>query len=257
MIDTYLQQLGLSNHDVKLYLTLLDLGMQPASVVARKLDEDRVTTYKHLKKLAERGLVEVDYNEGMQCFRPAPFEVLRQQVKEQNDQYARMLEDFPMVESMLRARHGEEAQTPRLEVYEGGAGVRRMFRDILFSLKKDDVHQIRMLTSNTFEERLGDVSMATYVEDFFRDVREREVDVEILEASGTLIPERLERVTFQAFNPANLPAARGTTSIFVVGHSVYLTCYKSTQIGMKITQAEIAQIFHFVFDLIGRSAQPA
>ena len=115
--------------------------------------------------------------------------------------------------------------------------------------------QIRMLTSNTFEERLGETPLSTFIQEFYEEVTKKKLDLEIYEASGSLIPERLKKLSIEEFTPERLPAARGTTNIFIVGSAVYLACYKDSQIGLKIQQSEIAQMFHFLFDVAGRGVE--
>ena len=83
-------------------------------------------------------------------------------------------------------------------------------------------------------------------------MKKRKIDLEIFEASGTLIPERLRKVSMESFDPSKLPAAKGTTNIFLAGHAVYLACYKTAPVGLKIKQAEMSQMFHFLFDMFGQ-----
>lgn len=255
MLQQYLQRLGFSEKEQAIYLVLTEIGVQPASIIARRCGLDRVTTYKHLKRLAERGFVKVYHRDAMQCFGVEKFEALQEYLREEVARHEKLLQEFPTVENLLASRRGGDSLVPKLQIFEGEAGMKGFFRDIVYEAKEQHLQQIRMLTSNTFEERLGDVPLSRFVDEFFADIRKCKLDVEILEASGTLIPERVRAVSFTEFQPEKFPAARGTTSIFLVGSCVYLACYKDTQIGMKIKQAEMSQIFHFLFDVVGRSAE--
>lgn len=69
-----------------------------------------------------------------------------------------------------------------------------------------------------------------------------------------LIPERLERRSSKSADVENLPAAGGATHILLAGTAVYLLTFRETQIGLKIKQQEMAQVFHFLFDAVGRRA---
>ncbi|MBI5755043.1 hypothetical protein HZA41_02390, partial [Candidatus Peregrinibacteria bacterium] len=105
-----------------------------------------------------------------------------------------------------------------------------------------------------FEERMGDTPLSHYMEEFYEEIQQRHVDLEIFEASGTLIPERISKLSLREFDPAKFPASRGATNIFLVGHAVYFALYKHSQIGLKIQQSEMSQIFHFLFDFVERKA---
>ncbi|MBI5414023.1 hypothetical protein HZA38_00725 [Candidatus Peregrinibacteria bacterium] len=250
MLIKYLKKIGFTEKEQELYLVLAEIGIQPASVVAKKCNMDRVTAYKNLKHLTEKGFLRIYYRSGIQCFGIQSFDSIRMHLKEKYGLYEDLLKEFPLVEKMMKSLQGERELIPELEIFEGEAGIKRFFRDLLFEVKSEKLHQIKMLTSNTFEERLGNVPLSRFIEEFFNEIKSLMVDFEILEMTGTLLPERLHRIAFLEFNPEKIPAAKGTTSIFIAGHAVYLTCYKTSQIGLKIKQSEISQMFHFLFDML-------
>jgi len=252
MIKDYLEKLGFNNKEKELYLTLTEIGVQPASVIAQKCGFDRVTTYKNLKKMADKGFVKTYYQNNIQCFGIETFENLKIHLNEKFNKYSELLEEFPMAEKILTSMKEREDLIPRLQIFQGEAGIKNFFRNLLEEAEKENVHQIRMLTSNTFEERLGDIPLSKFVKEFFTEIKKRKIDLEIFEATGTLIPEALHKTSFKDFDPNLLPAAKGTTSIFLAGYAVYIACYKSSQIGLKIKHSEMSQIFHFMFDILGK-----
>ena len=252
MLQQYLEKLGFDEKERTIYLILAEIGVQPASVIARRSNLDRVTAYKHLKKLADRGFVKVYFRDGVQCFGVESFETIEAHLRDRADESHDLLSRFPVAVSLLKSLRGGEDIIPRLQMFEGEAGIKALFRDMLFTVKQEGVQQIRMLTSNTFEEWLGDEPLSKTVRSFFSDLREQKVDVEVFEATGALVPERLRRLSFRTLDLARLPVARGTTNVFLVAHTVYLACYKGNQIGLKIKQADMSQIFHFLFDTLGK-----
>jgi|SRR6185295_17017862 len=250
MINEYLAKLEFTSKEQILYLALAELGKQPASTLAKKCKLDRVTAYKNLKHLVERGFVKIYYERGIQYFGIQNFTAISEYLKGETKNLQQLSAKFPLIEKLLASFQKGHELLPKLEIFEGEAGIKRLFRDLLFSLKTESVHQLRMLTSNTFEERLGDVPLSEFVADFFTELEREKIALEIFEATGTLLPERIHTITPEKFDPQKLPAARGTTNIFLAGHVVYITCYKHSQIGLKIAQSEIAQMFHFLFDLM-------
>ena len=65
MLAEYLAKIGFSDKECALYQVLAEVGVQPASVIARRSNLDRVTAYKHLKRLAAKGLVKVYSRSGI------------------------------------------------------------------------------------------------------------------------------------------------------------------------------------------------
>ncbi|MDD5623543.1 MAG: helix-turn-helix domain-containing protein [Candidatus Peribacteraceae bacterium] len=250
MLSQYLQKLGFDEKDTSIYLSLAEMGIQPASVIARKCGLDRVTVYKHLKRLVDRGFIKVYVQRAVQCFGIESYDQLRTYLEERTETDRKLLSEFDTALSVLKSLCDAEALVPRLRIFEGESGIKAFFRDLLFEASEQKIRQVRMLTSNTFDERLGDRSLARYVREFYSDMRGHAIDLDVIEATGTLVPERLENVRAGSFDPDKFPASRGTTNIFLVGSAVYLACYRDTPIGLKIQHREMAQMFHFLFDML-------
>lgn len=59
MLQEFFHRIGLGEKEQTLYMALAELGVQPASALARRIGLDRVVTYKHLKRMAEIGRAHV------------------------------------------------------------------------------------------------------------------------------------------------------------------------------------------------------
>lgn len=252
MLTQYLEKLDFTEKERTIYMVLAELGVQPASVIARRCNLDRVTTYKHLKKLSERGFVETYFRDGVQCFGIESFDAIEEHLKDGVEKYEELMEQFPTALNLLKSIKSQEDIIPKLQMFEGEAGIKSLFRDMLHELTAGELKQLRMLSSNTFEEWVGDEPLSKTVKEFFHDLGKQHIEVELFEATGGLIPEHVRGIPFEKLDLGNLPIARGTTNIFLAGHTVYLATYKGGQVGLKIKQAELSQIFHFIFDLLGR-----
>jgi len=250
LLSDFLAKLGLTDKETQLYLGLAELGVQPASTIARRCGIDRVFAYKLLKRMASQGLVTVHVRDDVQCFGVSGPAALEELVREKSSSYTQMLEEIPSVEKELRALSREERLVPKLEIYEGKAGMKNFFRDLLQETEKQGILHIRMLTSNTFEQQLGNVPLSNFMQEFYDSAKEKKLTVDIIEASGTLLPERIRRIALRDFRPDEYPASRGATNVFLVGSALYLACYGDSQIGLKIKQEQMSQIFHFFFDAV-------
>jgi DNA-binding Lrp family transcriptional regulator len=252
MLHDYLGKLGLTDKERAIYVVLAELGVQPASVVARRCNLDRVTTYKHLKKLGERGFVKVYVRDGIQYFGIESFENLYGFLQERVEHFSELAKLYPTAANVLRSLRGSEDLVPRLQLFEGESGMRALLRDILFTLQQGGLRQVRMLTANVFEEWTADASLEKIVRGFFTELQQRGIALDHFEVTGGMVPERLRHKIHGNSPITGVTVVRGTTGIFVVGHAVYLACYRGNQIGLKMQHAEISQIFHFLFDLVGR-----
>lgn len=254
MLAEYLHRLGCSDKEQSIYCTLATVGLQPASLLARRVNLDRVVTYKQLKKLEAKGLVKVAMRDGTQYFGITGAAGIDALLREQAEEREKLRSEIPSIEQELKQITRGEGFVPSVEVYQGKSGIKGLFRDLLYEAKKEHVLRLRMLTSNTFDQQLGAVKLPSFVDEFFKDVQKTSLAIEVIEASGTLIPEYLRRIDISRFSMSSLPAARGATNVFLVGSALYLACYGDTPIGLKVKQEQMSQVFHFFFDVLGREA---
>ncbi len=256
MLDAYLRKLGLSDKEQAVYQMLATVGVQPASVLAKRLSADRVVTYKHLKKMAEQGLVKIYVRDGIQYFGVTGATGIASFLQEKTAAIDELNADVPAIDSELKRLMQGEGFVPSVEIFEGKSGIKNLFRDLLFEAKKEGIFRIRMLTSNTFDQQMGTVRLSKFMDEFFAEAKKSALAVEILEASGTLLPEYIRRIDPAHFLPEDFPAARGTTNVFLVGTALYVACYGDSQIGLKVKQGQMSQIFHFFFDMVAKLAPP-
>lgn len=256
MLKDYLRNLGLGDKEQAIYMTLAGIGVQPASVIARKLDLDRVVTYKHLKKLESQGLAKVYIRDGIQYFGITGAEGIAAHLEDREQIVRDLSNQIPAIETELKNITRGEGFIPTVQVFQGKSGIKALFRDLLFEAKSEGVVRVRMLTSNTFDQQMGSTTLGKFTEEFFEDAQKAKLAIEMLEASGTLIPEYIRRLDPAHFDPHEFPAARGATNVFLVGTALYLACYGDSLIGLKLKQEQMSQIFHFFFDAIGKNLPP-
>src|SRR3989344_5764194 len=77
-----LKELRLSNTEIKVYITLLELGPSLASKLSQKSKVERAVTYHILEKLIRKGLVSYVVRENRKYFSAAEPEKLKDLIKE-------------------------------------------------------------------------------------------------------------------------------------------------------------------------------
>lgn len=252
MLTDYLKTLGLSEKETRIVLALAELGVQPASAIARRTGIDRVTAYKNLHKLAELGFVRIYFRDAVQCFGLESMEVIEGKLRDRSENARALLEKFPTAAQLLKSLGGHEGSVPELEMFEGASGLKSLFRDLLFELKTQKIEQLRVLTSNTYEERIDDSELPGILKSFFKDLQERGIHIEYFEATGGMVPERLRSMD-ETHSHEEMLRAQGTTNVFVAGSAVYLASYRGSKIGLKLKHHDLSQIFHFLFDVLQKS----
>ena len=134
---TALQGLGLSEVEAGVYLTLLELGSQPASVVAKKSGLKRGHTYNVLAELIAKGIVQ-EYEKGsvkyFTCLAPQILvTMLEQRALELDTRKKRLLEVLPELEHM----RNPSILQPKVRFFSGLDGIRQIYEDTLREPKKE------------------------------------------------------------------------------------------------------------------------
>ena len=119
-----LSNIGLSDKEARLYLSLLEYNEVLPSVLSRKSGIKRPTTYVILEQLKARGLVSQVRRGGSMYFRAlSPYSLL----DDQHEKYSALEEALP---ELLQLNSRFES-TPQMTLYEGEKGIVRIMEDTL------------------------------------------------------------------------------------------------------------------------------
>jgi len=131
MVEDLLQDLGFSDKEVKVYLAALNLGMQPASVLAKHLKMNRVTCYVICKKLIDKGVANAVTRNNIQYFTVERPEALvtyaERQSAEWSSRGAAIERHLPEFSSFLQ----NASSLPKVRFYEGIEGIKTVYEDTL------------------------------------------------------------------------------------------------------------------------------
>ncbi|MFH1174534.1 MAG: helix-turn-helix domain-containing protein [archaeon] len=122
-----LEDLGLSEAEARVYLSLLELGSTLAGPVIKKTGLHRGTTYQILQRLQEKGLVSSIIKGKKQHFAAAPPEQFKDMLKEKEEKL-----DSILPELALKAKLSIEKQD--VTVYSGVNGIRAVLDKMLDEL---------------------------------------------------------------------------------------------------------------------------
>lgn len=130
-----LTQLGLTEKEAKLYLTLLEIGPNPASSVSRKAGITRTTAYAALETLKEKGLLSLVEQGGIQQFSAVDPKKLEEYAKHQQEKASQNLENISKLVPSLQSLTGDLVLAPKVKYFEGINGIKTIYNDITATLK--------------------------------------------------------------------------------------------------------------------------
>ena len=128
---------GLLESEVKVYVALLALGPQPASVIAKKSGLKRGHTYNVLADLLQKGLVQ-EYTKGsvkyFTCLPPAVLiTMLEQRQGEMEQKKKKLMEVLPDLEHI----RNPSILQPKVRFFSGIEGIKQIYEDTLRYANQD------------------------------------------------------------------------------------------------------------------------
>lgn len=124
MLTQILQNIGLTEKEAKIYLTLLQLHDALPSIIAKRSGVKRPTTYVILEQLQKRGLVSYVKRGRVLYFRalnPNTF------IEDQYNKYKKLEQALPDLLKM----HESYSATPQMAIFEGKEGLIKIMEDTL------------------------------------------------------------------------------------------------------------------------------
>lgn len=124
MLTQELVDLGLSEEEAKIYLTVLELGGAYASTISNKAQISRVNCYYILENLRKNGLITCTLKRNVKFFVAEPPQVLVNQIGERYEQAKKVLPHLLAVTNV-------HAFKPVIRSYEGLEGIKAIFDQTL------------------------------------------------------------------------------------------------------------------------------
>lgn len=142
-----LRDYGLSEKEAQVYLTSLSLGSAPASSIARKMNENRVTVYSILKKFTTDGIAYSITKKNTTFYHViSPDDLL----KNLEIKYTKFKEKLPELHAIASLGWNK----PKVQFFEGVEGLKQLYLDTLSSTVDGESFLGDEKTNEDVEKRL-------------------------------------------------------------------------------------------------------
>lgn len=126
-----LSSLGFTEADVRVYLTALEIGSQPASIIAKKSGLKRGHTYNVLAELTKRGLMQEFEKSGVRYFSAAEPQTLMSLVKGKQDELQGTQQDLLGVLPDLEKLKNPLSVRPKVRFFQGVSGIKEIYEETI------------------------------------------------------------------------------------------------------------------------------
>ena len=137
-----LENIGLTQSEIKVYLALLELGSTTKGPIVHKSGVASSKVYELLEKLIQKGLVSFVIKSGVKYFESAPPSRILDYIKEKERRLKEQEEQLEKILPTLELRRSMKGIGSEVQVFKGMKGAQTSFYDILKDLKKGDEYYV-------------------------------------------------------------------------------------------------------------------
>ena len=134
-----LKEIGLSESEKKVYLTLLDLGDSTRGDIVNKSGVTGSKVYELLEKLQEKGLVSIYIKDKIKHFKPTNPNQLLNYLEQKKKDILDMEEQTKSILPRLLSKFNSSNENQEVELITGLKGLDIIFREQVDLLKKDEI----------------------------------------------------------------------------------------------------------------------
>lgn len=253
----HLQSLGFTEKESKLYITLLEIGPNPVSSIARKAGITRTTAYAALETLKEKGLVSAIEQGGIQQYTGVEPEKLEEYARNQQERAEENYKKIKNIVPQLKSLTGDLVMAPKVKYYEGVEGIKTIYNDTIEVLKKlPKGERIKLSYSSA---PIVAHELRRYLDDYIKQRKKNHIMIK------GIFPETKESRDYQKKSKQHFAEVKIMPSdislefdseISIYGNKVSVMSLKSDRLhGAIIESPEIASTFRAVFEITWRACK--
>ncbi|MDE2188192.1 MAG: hypothetical protein KGJ35_00480 [Patescibacteria group bacterium] len=231
-----LERIGLTKHESAIYLALLELGPSHIAKISEKTSIHRPLVYKAIPSLLEKKLITQTRRAKRTIYMAEPPNRLETMFDDLRIDFFEALPD-------LEDQYSANDQKPRVRFLQGKDGTKRVFDDIVRSLKKGDVFY--RISSNADGQEKKD----KYVPRNYRKMRdEKKLERQVITNSQTAKHKIAKLDRFVKVMPDDLGPFDHNVTEVIYGDKVAFIDYGS-ETAMIIESKKIAEFQKHVFKM--------
>jgi predicted transcriptional regulator len=236
-----LKNLGLTENEIQVYLTLLKIGSSTVSTIAERSGLYRPYAYDTLERLQEKGLVSFVSKDNKKFFKAAHPKQLLEIEKEKIEELEKIM---PQLENFLKIPK-EEA---KVELYSGNKVVRVIEKDILKTLlEKGGENLVIGVDERKFME-----ADPVIMQQFFNQMKKHKLTERVLVREGENYLPALKETTTYKFLPKEFFEPIST---FIYGDKVAIIIFSEPLHGLIMESKLLSKTYRKQFELLWKIAR--
>ena len=245
-LELYLEKIGLSKQEAKVYLSTLKLGIAKASEIAQKANIKREASYYILKLLQGRGFISEVIRSGVKHYSAVQPSRIIEIIEEEKQQKTEVINEIlPELESLQKI----SLTRPKIEVYEGVDGFKTVVSKLV---EKEDQEIYAYVPENTLH------FLPTFHLQFRRRRKEKNIKIKVITQKTSFMEEikkkDKEELRETRFN--NKIMEKIDTAYFIVPDAIIIVkANEKEQLGVYIKEENVAKLQKNIFEEIWKNSK--
>jgi len=244
-----LEEIGLTEGETKVYLSLLELGTTSTGPLVKKSGVSASKTYIILDKLSKKGLVGQVSKGGTKYFQATEPKRLLDYMDEKEKELAEKRKRITALLPELELKLSLGAEKRSAEIYNGRKGIKNLYMNILDELKSGD-HYYVLGAGYGFHDVVG---LKSWFQKYHSERAQKNIKVFMLanhSIRGQLVPATT-KVSEIRYLPEELIT---NVQIAFYKEKSFIILWSKDPLGFLIHNAEIVQGFHAYFQFLWMKA---
>ena len=234
------KNLGLDGERMQTFLKLLELGAQPASVVARYVGVPRTTMYSILDELKKLGFIEEFERAGIKYYKCISVESLQDILEARANKVVYTMELLEKELPGLIMKENKLSVTPKVKFYEGKEAIMKMYEEVL---KEKGFYSF-------FNPQVDNPVMKVYFDKIENAIRKKHLRVKEFVVRGAKGNLYLKKYSTSYHKIKLLP--KGVTfdaDNIICEDKIYMVSYGDVEVsGVEIFSRSLAQAHRVMFE---------
>lgn len=242
-IQVILKNFGLSEKEIVVYLSLVELGPSSVRQISGKSKVNRGTSYDILKSLIAAGLVSYYNKESKQYFIAEEPEKLLSAIDQKKEDLEEVRENIRDNLPLLKTLFEKQGGKPVVKFYEGGKGVRQIFEDVLEEVSSAEDKSYYLYSSSTAEDRKN---VYGSMPDFSKKRIAKNIRVKIISLGEG---GKLAGLDERKWMPIGNKGLKATHEIIYAGKVAHISIDSNGEpVGVVIQNTEVFQMQKTIFE---------
>jgi len=244
MENRYLQELGFTPGEEKIYFSLTKLGTSTITPIAKESGVSRSKVYEILEKLAQKGIVSHFKKNNVSHFKAAPPSRILDYLKKKEEELRKKREEFSSKLSFFDGLAKGSKSLQEAEVYEGIEGIKNVREIALKNSKKGDIFYYFGNPASGHENVLG------YWDDWNKRRRKKKISAFIIyNQDAKKFGERRKK---EAYTKVKYLPKKGSTHawIEIYNNIVVIAIKYDKPMSIVINNKFVAESFKTYFDIL-------